>query len=134
MANKVRLTWRGLRELRETLSTLAVDFTNDAQPMIEQSAEGAANAIRAGYPRRSGTLANSVIVKQRNKGDTAVAYAVINTAFYAHMYEYGTRYAAPGRVFIPIRNRFQRALYDTLERTLLPKYGFNETTGDAMDE
>lgn len=123
------LRWHGLHELRAALRTLPDDLTRDATPIVQQAADDAATAMRTRYPRRTGRLANSLIVEARPRGPHTVSVRVTNTALYARYFEFGTRYAPPGRVFIPTRNQYQRSMYATLAR-LLPRYNFRPR-GDA---
>jgi hypothetical protein len=119
---QVGLRWHGLTELRAAMQTLPRDLTTTATPLVEEAADSAKADMEARYPRRTGRLASSLVIGRRQRGATTIAIRLTNIAPYAAYFEYGTRYTPPGRVFVPIRNAHQRALYAQLKADTLPAY------------
>jgi hypothetical protein len=121
MARGFGVKWHGMTENRAALKTLARDLTAEAAPLTEQYAEALAGAVIAAYASRTitGELAAGVVVyPKRMKSRYATGFRVRSTAFYARFLEYGTKWIAPIRVFIPRRNAYQRALGRALERMM----------------
>ena len=88
----VRLTWRGLAELRAALQRLPDDLRNEAADHVEASASSAAAAIMAAYPRHSGNLRDHVTVKTLDAPTRyGIRKQVRSTAKHSHLFEYGTQ-------------------------------------------
>jgi HK97 gp10 family phage protein len=129
----IGLRWHGLKELRAQLATVATDLRDAATPIADAHAHGAAADMRSRYPRVTGRLAASVVVRDpRTRGPATVAVRVTNTAPYAHYFEYGTRYMAPGRVFVPTVNQERRDMVRVVAADVLPAFNFR-AKGDAAD-
>jgi hypothetical protein len=127
MANRFR--WTGLDELREELRNLPQDLTAEASDIVNQSAEGAAEFIRAAYPERTGNLKRGVVVVHQEAGKWGAAKIVKNTAKHAYIFENGSqaRHNAiganrgampPGNVFVPRIVRARQQMYRTLAAML----------------
>lgn len=127
------LTLHGIEEQRRAFRTLPRDLAQDSQPIVDSSAENVAAEIRAGYPRKTGRLANGVHTAPASTTETAAQARVVNEAPHAFIYEHGTaaRHDAlgrnrgmmrPGNVFIPRMIRARRAMFDRIG-TVMTRYG-----------
>lgn len=115
-------SWKGLKEFRAMLVKLPDALLDQGKPIMRASAARAKTRMYDRYPKITGKLASGLTLTEKGSGH-AFGVRLTNRTFYAHMFEYGTKYAAPGRVFIPIRDQEQRAMYDEL-RALLVAHGF----------
>ena len=137
---KIGMKWDGLKELKADLKTFPKDLTDDTRPIVQAKAKEAAETMRLSYPRSGkkrqspvagargtpGPLADSVVVTEgRRAGPTVTSITIANTAFYSHMFEYGTRHSAPGRVFVPIFLSAQREMVDAVKATF-PAHNLRE--------
>jgi len=122
---KIGIKWNGLKELKRDLATYAGDLTTGTRPIVDTSANAAAQAMRAAYPRSGrarravadpGPLAASVVVDPARTTATSTSVTVRNTAFYAGWFENGTRYTSPGRVFYPIVRAAKRMMRGAIMR------------------
>lgn len=120
-----RLEIRGLTELMATLRALPDELAAEAGPLVRQAAEEAAADIRASYPRRTGDLADHVIVADQAGGRYGVVAKVENTSPHAWLFELGsqarhTKIGAnkgsmpPGHVFVPRMMKHRRRLLEKI--------------------
>jgi hypothetical protein len=134
------LKWAGVLELREEFRRLPGRLRYEARVIVESTAQLAAADIRAAYPRRTGRLADSVVVQLRQRGPFGVVAHVRNTAPHAHIFEHGTtarltragwpRGIMPaGNVFLPRIHRARGRMYAQLV-ALLEREGFT-VSGEA---
>lgn len=135
-----RVSWTGLAELRAALRELPAHLAGDGSLIIEDVSASAANAIRDGYPERTGNLKAGVRTEVKNAGRFGAGIVVKNTAKHAHLFETGTqarhtqlganRGAMPaGKVFIPIIVRKRREMYERL-KAMMVAHGL-KVSGDA---
>lgn len=128
MAKGFRVKWDGLDEFRANLRSLPEQLTADAESVVRTYAQQAEAAIRQKYPERgivrrynqseyvtTGKLRDSLKLTYR-MSKTKIRHRLTNKAFYAHMYESGTRYAAPQHVFWPTMNIYRRRMYEALKQ------------------
>lgn len=119
----VTMKWIGVEEQIAAFHTCPEDLTTAATPEVEDATNDAADAIRAGYPRRTGNLRDGVHTTVKHE-PMRVMGVVVNTSPHAEMFEYGTqtRHTAIGAnrgsmpahpVFTPAMTRERRALLDT---------------------
>ena len=127
-----KVTWSGLAELRAALRNLPAALTADASTIVSKAAADAEAEIRAGYAshRRTGNLADHVVVKTLGAGAFGISIQIKNTARHAWLFDAGTqvRHTAiganrgsmpPGRVFVPAVIRHRRAMYAELKAMLV---------------
>lgn len=148
-----KFTFVGLEELKVELRKLPADLRDEANGIIRDTANSAADSVRAEYGRsRSKTrvvltynLRNGVKVTKQPSGPYGAAYKVASTAPHATWIEKGTEVRhyitqkngvkklvgrMPGyNIFGPIMARNRRFLFDELW-TLLVKHGLL-VRGDA---
>lgn len=123
-----RVKWDGLDEFRANLRSLPEQLTADAESIVRTYAQQAEAAIRQKYPERgatrtyqqseyvtTGKLRDSLKLSYR-MSRTTIRHRLTNKAFYAHMYESGTRYARAQHVFWPTLNQYRRRMYDALKQ------------------
>lgn len=126
MANN-RFVWAGLDELKAELRTLPADLANEAGVIVQSHAHTAAAAIRDAYGqhRRSGDLADGVVVETVASGPLGVGLIVRSRSKHAWLFEHGsqarhwmrgklTGRMPPTPTFIPTTIRFRRAMYEAL--------------------
>jgi hypothetical protein len=101
------VTWSGLDEYEEFIAKEPDEVAQAADAIMGKAVNAAATEIRAAYPVRTGELRDGVKVLTRTAG-LRVHHAVTNVAPYAHYFEYGTRFMAAGKVFIPVVLRRRR--------------------------
>lgn len=96
MSTKLQLN--GLAELRSALRNLPDELKADAQRIVTDAANGAAVAIRRGYPVVSGKLRDGIDVAQVESSRGGVTAKVTSRARHSHLFENGTgqRRAANG--------------------------------------
>jgi hypothetical protein len=144
-----RLTFTGLDQLMQDLQRLPVALRDEAAGIIHETATGALEEIRAGYPEgRRGGLKRG-LKSTFSTSDFGTAGVVKNSSPHAFIFEQGTqaRYIQtlplgraknfgyrrgampPGRVFIPIAIRRRRAMYAALTE-VVRRAGF-QVTGRA---
>lgn len=131
----------GVLELQDALRRLPDEVVADGDRIVGATADGAAEAIREGYPvGPAGTLKNRVSVSKSASRGGMVA-TVRSADPIASIFENGTavRHDAlghnrgrmpPGRVFIPIVETARREMHDELI-DLVRTAGFEVT--DAVD-
>jgi len=136
-----RLVLEGLAEFRAALRALPAELVVEAGPIVEGAANGAAAAIVAAYPERTGRLRKGVSVKRVSEGGLyGVGAVVVNRAPHAALFDSGTqtRQTAiganrgrmpPGNVFVPRIIQARRQMYARL-KDLLARQGF-VVSGDA---
>jgi hypothetical protein len=138
--SRVTLEWEGLTQLEEDLHTLPTDLRIEAITITREAADDAAATMAALYPKRTGALANSLLVSQSEPGPYATRAMVINTSAYALVFDLGSqaRHSAiganrgsmpAGNVFVPTMIRARRAMYDSL-KDLLQRSGLS-VSGDV---
>lgn len=135
-----RLRFEGLEELRASLRRLPVDLRDDAEEIVYDSANEAADDIRSGYAshRRSGELADKVEVVKLTSSGTAFAGSIVqNKSKLAFIFENGTqaRHTAIGanrgsmpaaHVFVPAVIKRRREMYERL-REMMRGHGLKVT-------
>ena len=99
--------WTGLDEYEEFLVNEPDEVVKAADDIMGKGVRAAAVEMRAAYPVRTGRLRDGVKVTSRSAG-LRVHHAVFNDAPYANYFEYGTKYMAAGKVFVPIVLRRRR--------------------------
>lgn len=130
--SKNKIVFTGLVENYAELKKLPVALRDDAAPIVNSTADGAALEIVATYPKRTGNLARRVYVKKR-ASEFAVTATVINPAPHAILFEYGTqarhnalganRGSMPaGHVFVPVIVRRRSGMWERF-KALLVKHG-----------
>lgn len=141
-----RFQWTGLNELREALRNLPADLTGDASLVVEIAAEGAADTVRVVYEahRRTGKLAEGVVVEPKATGPFAATKVVRSKAKHAWLFDNGSqaRHWASGKstgvmwgktppthVFVQTMIRARRKMYEDL-KDLLVQNGLS-VSGDA---
>lgn len=140
MATHASFKINGLDELREELRRLPAELRDQGRTIVLGQANGAAASIRAAYPKRAQTLADSVMVTTFDSSQFGAGATVKNTAYHAWMFENGTqaRHTAlganrgvmpAGHVFIPELMRHRRAMWQQLTE-LLRTAGL-QVSGDA---
>lgn len=83
-------SWNGLSGLRAQLSAMSGELADEAVPIIQSTADQAAEKIKQAYPAVDGDLRRGVKVRGLRREGAAVSIAVVSTAPHAHLYEYGT--------------------------------------------
>lgn len=135
-----RFRFEGIEELRASLRKLPVDLRDDAEEIVFDSANEAADDIRAGYAshRRSGELADKVEVVQLRGAGTAFAGSIVqNKSKLAFIFENGTqaRHTAIGanrgampaaHVFVPAVIKRRKEMYERL-RVMVRSHGLSVT-------
>lgn len=124
-------SWNGLSGLRAQLSAMSGELADEAVPIIQSTADQAAEKIKQAYPAVDGDLRRGVKVRGLRREGAAVSIAVVSTAPHAHLYEYGTvrratlkganRGTMPARPVVSAvaprsRRAMDEALIDMLER------------------
>lgn len=99
--------WTGLDEYEQFLINEPDDVVRAADDIMGKAVRAAAAEIKAAYPVRTGRLRDGVKVLTRSAG-LRVHHAVLNDAPYANYFEYGTRFMAAGKVFVPVVLRRRR--------------------------
>jgi len=127
----VSFSWNGLTSFRAQLSAMPGALADAAVPILQSTADQAAETIRQQYPVVTGNLRRGVKVRGLKREGAAVSIVVASTAPHAHLYEYGTvlranlkgsnRGTMPAKpVISAVAPRFRRAmdgeLIDMLER------------------
>ena len=128
----VKLTWRGLEELRAALRALPGELADAAQRAVMAAGNHAAAEIAAAYPvgpgtdqHEGGTLRRGVKAVPQTAGRFGAAVQVRSTARHARIFESGTqtrqtslgynRGAMPGaNIFVPVMMRRRRELHREL--------------------
>lgn len=129
-----RLELQGLRELRDWLRQLPDALAKEGGALVRETADEAAADIRGAYPRRTGALADHVVVTEQAGGRYGAIAAVTNTSELASEFEYGTqarhtRIGAnrgsmpPGHVFVPRMMKHRARLLGKV-KALLEAHGF----------
>ena len=133
-----RFNIQGLEELKADLRKLPVALAYEAGHIVEDSANGAAVEIRAGYGRhrRSGSLQDKVTVSHQASrvGATAVVTsgdkdaAVFEVGSEARHTRIGANRGSmpPGHVFFPAVRKWKRRMYLGF-KDLLATHGFTVT-------
>ena len=83
-------SWQFLSLLRAQLSAMPGALADEAVPIIQSTADQAAETIRQQYPVSEGVLRRSVRVRGLRRKGASVSIAVVSTAQHAHLFEYGT--------------------------------------------
>jgi hypothetical protein len=87
----IRVVWDGMADLKSGLTALPADLAAGAIPLARAAAHGAAASIRANYPHVSGELAGGVSVLEQPIGPFGVTFSVMNTTWWANVYERGSK-------------------------------------------
>lgn len=83
------VTWTNLDAFKAQLSTLAADLVEEADGILQETAEAAQVEIIAAYPRVTGNLRRGV--KLRKARGSFLGGAILKqTAPHGHLYEHGT--------------------------------------------
>jgi hypothetical protein len=127
------LTWDGLDEIYKYFLELPTNLAEAGGALADRSATECAFAIKAAYPRRSGHLIDSTIVRER-KLEFGLRARVINTAAYVYAFESGRKKGNHGTTparptFIPLREKYQKSLKAAL-RALMEANGLKVTGED----
>jgi hypothetical protein len=133
-----RIVWSGLEELKAELRQLPAELAGEASGIVIAAADRAKAAMH--YPRRTGNLADHVVVGKAAAGRYGAGAVVKNTAKHAGIFESGTqaRHTAlganrgsmpPGHIFVPAVMRSRRQMYDEL-KALLVAHGLT-VSGDV---
>jgi hypothetical protein len=85
------VTFEGLEELKAALRDLPATLTQEATGIVQGAAEAARAEIAAAYPRRAGTLADSLTVTTPIAGPAGVSVTLRATAKEARWFEFGTQ-------------------------------------------
>lgn len=136
MANN-RIVMSGLFELREALRNLPAHLRDEAQEIVQATAEGARDEIRDAYPEVTGNLKRGLTLKAEHGGQFGVSYLLRNRAKHSWLFEHGSqarhtdlganRGSMPARpTFIPIVSRRRRDMYQSLIQ-LLEREGLTVT-------
>lgn len=129
----------GLEALRVALRSLPTELAGEAEGIVREAAEAAADEARAAYPERAASLRAAVVVVQSDAGTFGAAAAVRNTSRLAWLYEYGSqvRHTSIGanrgpmkaaRSFVPPMQTHRRAMYTALAE-LVRSHGITVTGG-----
>lgn len=140
--SQVRLVFDGLDAFAQQLQQLPTALAEQAEAVVTRTAQAARDEVAAAYPRRVGTLADSVVVQDLGvTGPGTSAALVKNTAKHAHWFEYGTqarhssigaRGSMPARpTFIPITRSHQREMVQALTALLRAAGTFTVVGSDA---
>lgn len=141
-----KFTFVGLEELKAEIRALPANLRDEANGIVRDMAETAADSVRAGYSSHVVTrnLLKGVRTKKKSTGAYGVSYQVASTAPHATIFERGTQARhyitkngkkhLTGRmpafnIFGPVMARHRRFLFDELW-TLLTKHGLL-VRGDA---
>jgi hypothetical protein len=122
-----------IAELRDALTRLPNELHTEGASIVRDRTHEAEEAIRTGYPDRTGNLRKGLKATVETPQFAAVGI-VRNTAPHAYMFENGTqaRHTSlgsnrgsmpPGKVFIPTMIRVRRAMFQNDLRGLLERAG-----------
>lgn len=140
MATKVSVTWSGLDSFMAELQTLTADLVDEANAIMQESAEAAKRDIAAAYPSKTGALRRGLVLKPA-RGTLLSGAELVQTAPHGYIYERGTRVRANkaganrGRMqasptFFPIAESYRRtAISHVIFR--LYQHGATRVSGDA---
>ena len=134
-----KFTFVGLDEWKAAMRQLPADLRNEANEIVRDTAETAANAVRVRYGAHvvTGNLAKGVRVKKQRSGAYGVSYQVASTSHLATIFERGSvvrHYITvrgnkklvgampPFNIFGPVMSRQRRYLWDELS-SLLRRHG-----------
>ena len=122
------MRFEGFAEFEAELRALPTDLAAEAGEIVENAAEEAYAAIKVGYPKVTGNLADGLEVEHQTTAFGAVSI-VRNRAKHAFIYENGTQARhyftdagvrkdvgrmLPGHVFVPIAIRKRREMREKL--------------------
>jgi Bacteriophage HK97-gp10, putative tail-component len=107
MPNKLVLT--GFDELKAELKALPQAVKRDSAPILLRYARAAQTELINAYPRITGELRAGVRIVERTARGVATLYTLVTSAWYAHIFEFGSAHQRPRATFLPISERDRRA-------------------------
>ena len=103
-----QMIFGGLDELKAELAQLPAKLQRESAPIELAHATDAMAEVVAAYPSVTGELRAGVKVVERTPHGVAVLYTLVTSAYYAHIYEYGSVHQRPRPTFLPITERTRR--------------------------
>lgn len=119
--------WHGLEAYERELAQLPTAASTATVPILTNSAEQTAVALRAAYPVVTGHLRDSVQVRIEDR-PLAPTTVIENTAAYAVPFEYGHGTAGGRHVFGPIVARQARTVKAEIGAMLVSECGAARVT------
>lgn len=119
MPNKLVLG--GFDELRNELVALPEASKRDATPILARYARAAQAQVVQAYPVITGQLRAGVSVVERVARGVAAFFALVSSAPYAHIYEFGSFRQRPRATFLPISEAARRESVKAVARMVEEK-------------